>query len=491
MSYVQASGGLQNLVDGTYTGAVRGIGALNENSYRTGSYAFAEGHGTWARGTSSHAEGEQTRAYEAYSHAEGYQTSADGTYAHAEGYHTTAAGNYSHAEGYGSSSDQYVPIMVYPKVFKGYISTAANPDVIDTSDPAHYIYTLHMTEGKITDVFVGNRFQVIDANTVGDLTNNPNFYIFVITYINYDTGEIWIGENEPGYERAYYPPIIDNATVCITVNRIEDLAYDAYMNSGDISDITNNVIYDGTGNVKISKETNIDGSTTGFDESLATVITLSSSNLDIQVGDFFINLNSQNSGQVIYKISATQYVLNHQVSDELGNSVDLYDFGIVRGVCYKYWEYGSGAYGNGSHSGGCYTRVEGNYATTIGKYTYSLSRSQLVIGEYNVLDIDSTRYDYGSFTGSEDIRSRYAFIIGNGTDNQNRSNAFAVDWHGNIDIPRGTGLYSVDSDEKRVGLIADNGNNLWIGAGSSDFPHHSGTSGYTYISSGYNTTNST
>ena len=62
---------------------------------------------------------------------------------------------------------------------------------------------------------------------------------------------------------------------------------------------------------------------------------------------------------------------------------------------------------------------------------------------------------------------------------------------GNIKInAKAHAITILDSTNTETGLIADNGNNLWIGATSSEQHHHSGTSGNTFISTGYNTTNS-
>lgn len=92
--------GIQNLVDGSSTGSVRGIGTGAEDSnYTIGQYAFAEGNGTYANGNGSHAEGQYTISAGDSSHAEGYDTRATGPYSHAEGYGTIASGNYGHAEG--------------------------------------------------------------------------------------------------------------------------------------------------------------------------------------------------------------------------------------------------------------------------------------------------------------------------------------------------------------------------------------------------------
>ena len=69
------------------------------------------------------------------------------------------------------------------------------------------------------------------------------------------------------------------------------------------------------------------------------------------------------------------------------------------------------------------TTASGENSLTTGKYTTAQRKSQVAIGEYNVLD-----------TTGADGRERgdYAFIVGNGTTTSNRSNAFTVDWDGNV-----------------------------------------------------------
>lgn len=107
---------LQNLVDGSATASVRGVGTAGESgSYTMGTYAFAEGRNTKAKGTSSHAEGYQAIASGSYSHAEGHSTEAEGSMSHAEGSGSQATGDTSHAEGaittasgnYGSHAEGY------------------------------------------------------------------------------------------------------------------------------------------------------------------------------------------------------------------------------------------------------------------------------------------------------------------------------------------------------------------------------------------------
>lgn len=63
-------------------------------------FSHAEGYQTIASGQSSHAEGQSATASNLYSHAEGSSTTASGQGAHAEGSTTTASSSFSHAEGY-------------------------------------------------------------------------------------------------------------------------------------------------------------------------------------------------------------------------------------------------------------------------------------------------------------------------------------------------------------------------------------------------------
>ena len=98
------------------------------------------------------------------------------------------------------------------------------------------------------------------------------------------------------------------------------------------------------------------------------------------------------------------------------------------GYCSHSEGVGTTASGSTSHAEGCYTKASSNY--------------QHVQGKYN----------------TEDTESKYAFIIGNGTDDSNRSNAFAVDWDGKIYINNATtGIDLVDLVTKVQTLIDASG----------------------------------
>lgn len=70
--------------------------------------------------------------------------------------------------------------------------------------------------------------------------------------------------------------------------------------------------------------------------------------------------------------------------------------------------------GYGSHAEGNATTASGDYSHAEGAITIAASAYQHVQGKCNV----------------EDAENKYAFIIGNGENRDNRSNAVAIDWNG-------------------------------------------------------------
>ena len=78
------------------------------------------------------------------------------------------------------------------------------------------------------------------------------------------------------------------------------------------------------------------------------------------------------------------------------------------------------ASGSGSRTEGFETVASGLYAHASGEGTIAAKQNQFVTGKYNIED---TATDPG----------KYAYIIGNGTSDSDRSNAFTVDWNGLLD----------------------------------------------------------
>jgi hypothetical protein len=87
---------------------------------------------------------------------------------------------------------------------------------------------------------------------------------------------------------------------------------------------------------------------------------------------------------------------------------------------------------NDSHAEGYITKATGRYSHSQNEGTIAKGLSQTAIGAYNI--------EQGNLTSKVD--TDYAFIIGNGTDSNNRSNALAVKWNGTIVFNDGSELQS-------------------------------------------------
>ena len=153
----------------------------------------------------------------------------------------------------------------------------------------------------------------------------------------------------------------------------------------------------------------------------------------------------------------------------------------VAGAQYSHAEgYQSRASGDASHAEGFMTKAQGYYSHAGGIGTIASSEAQTAIGKYNA-----------SVSGA-------LFIVGKGTSDTARSNAFVVDSDGNTATSgyarsasgftvtaTGKGVWLTDLTATRYPALYDNGSNLWIGSSQTNSRHHRGA---TYISAGHNGT---
>lgn len=87
---------------------------------------------------------------------------------------------------------------------------------------------------------------------------------------------------------------------------------------------------------------------------------------------------------------------------------------------------------NAAHAEGYVTKATGNYSHSQNQGTIAKGVGQTAIGAYNI--------EQGSVTSK--VNTDYAFIIGNGTDENNRSNALAVKWDGTLVFSDGSEIQS-------------------------------------------------
>ena len=198
------SGGLQNLVDGSTTGSVKGVGAKPESStYTIGLYAFAEGYGTRANGGGSHAEGTDTTASGSSSHAEGIDATASGMSSHAEGNNTTASGGYSHAQNYGTIAAKTAQTTLGTYNIEDTSTTTTHPS--ETTSYGQYAVivgngTNSQRSNALTVDWSGNTDQQGRATTKDLTTTEIDALISELglhgrTICPYDVGDIYITRN--------------------------------------------------------------------------------------------------------------------------------------------------------------------------------------------------------------------------------------------------------------------------------------------------------
>lgn len=93
------------------------------------------------------------------------------------------------------------------------------------------------------------------------------------------------------------------------------------------------------------------------------------------------------------------------------------------------------ALGEESHAEGNYSKARGSFSHAEGNHTDAHARSSHASGEHTVAEtpIQTVIGEYNIPIGDWFAdRSGPVFIIGNGWDEDNRSNAFIVDWYGNV-----------------------------------------------------------
>ena len=217
-----------------------------------------------------------------------------------------------------------------------------------------------------------------------------------------------------------------------TSGKAEDVSYD---NSGsgltatdvqaaidevvtDLSDKMNKSNPKGTGTFSLDRKA---GSTTGLHSFAMGIDSVASGDHSFAmgenveaIGDYSVAMGEKAAANGDYSVAMGDSPSTHgKGSVALGDNTAASGNGAFAEGVETY------AYGTGTHAEGYYTDAESNY--------------QHVSGKYNVVDNADT----------------YAEIIGNGTDDNNRSNARTLDWNGNETIAGdlyfnggGTGLSS-------------------------------------------------
>ena len=378
--------------------------------------AHAEGSQTKASGQHSHVEGYYTTASSDYSHAEGCQTTASGLRSHAEGYYTKASGNYSHAESDGTTaSGSSSHAEGYGTTASGDYSHAEGCQTKASGLRSH-------AEGNSTiasseNQHVQGKFNVEDTDSkysfiIGNGEDNSNrSNAFAIDW----NGLIYTNNNENGY---------DLSTFITTDNNVGQKT----TNGGEIfNDYENNVA---------APNSHAEGR------------------------------NTTASGNYSHAEGNSTTASGHSSHSEGGSTT-------ASGSC-------SHAEGASTTASGNYSHAEGVSTTALGNYSHAEGLNATASGDFSHTEGRGTKAssDYQHVQGKfniEDTESKFAFIIGNGTNDSERSNAIAIDWNGLFYVNNsetGIDLTSLKGDTGEQGPKGDKGD-TGIGIESITFKNSS------------------
>ena len=359
----------------------------------TGGFSHAEGNSTTASGANSHAEGSDTTASSNCAHAEGFSTTASKYYSHAEGSNTTASGTSSHAEGSGTTAS-------------GYYSHAEGSTTNATADTSHAEgsgttasgYASH-AEGSGTTATAGSSH----AEGSGTKASSANQHVQG-KYNVEDTAGTYamiIGNGTSDTARSNALTVDWSGNIqCGTVNGVDVTSLSGGSGSGvGQVDTTEGASYHG----EIFNDYTHNEATGEFSHAEGNSTTASGANSHAEGRD--TTASGMYSHAEGYNTTASGYYSH----TEGLNTTASGDYSHTEGSSTT-------AFGKYSHAEGYNTTASGNHSHAEGQYTKASGNQQHVQGKYNI----------------EDTVNKYTMIIGNGTSDTTRSNAFTVDWNGNI-----------------------------------------------------------
>ena len=444
-----------------------GVGAEVFNSplanVAAGTASHAEGKETEAIGDLSHAEGYQTIAAERVAHAEGEGSEAHGWVSHAEGYHTFANGHYSHSGGYETRAN-------------GLGSFASGMGTIASAEGQHAIGTYNLANPAAVLV-VGNGTK---AGPNGAETRKNAFVV------NKDgsaeiSGKTTIGGDVLSKGDFYQQKTaMMNGALQTTNYKLvnEDDLKKHYVTAGAMGNVGTRSTAEGEANIARGYVAHAEGNgvwATGTYSHAEGTTTRATGDVSHAEG---------NGSQAIGAIShaeglGTQAkgVCSHTEGSNTtaeGESAHAEGYQtFANGKCAHAEGEGSEAIGNHSHAEGVSTHAEGLVAHAEGRDTYAIGECSHAEGDNTTAEGAFSHTEgrdthtapeagwahaegaetqalanlthaegYGTIAGSmcqhaqgmynvEDTDQKYLHIVGNGQDDENRSNAHTVDWNGN------------------------------------------------------------
>ena len=474
--YDSATGNTDYFLTASGNGShAEGIGTV-----ASGSGSHSEGYLTQATGTNSHAEGSETIASGMHSHTEGTDTKAFAESSHAEGSGSRAAGLASHSEGgttLAAESASYSHAEGNQTVTRGVGSHAEGVGAEANGRASH-------AEGNFT--LAGGLY----SHAQGDHNHAPfkamfaggSYSVIPEAYPEWQAShEYVIGDkvsrNDMGYECK------EDHT---STNGFDTTKWNLLPAAGDAAFVFGNGVnsearsnameMDWDGNVKFAGNAKANGATYGD-------VVSRGRKADTTVGE--------GSFAFGYKVEASKVYSHAEGYTTKASGAYSHAEGntsVASGSSSHAEGNRTTASGNSSHADGLSTVASGMNSHASGRYTEANANCMFAIGLYNKLAdlypnwtagvsyVVGDRVMYNGFTiecivANSDtsydsshwktingqINSDVAFVVGNGTDDNNRSNAMEVYWDGTVKVQTalkiGNTIITEDQLQRLLALI--------------------------------------
>ena len=348
-----------------------------------------------------------------YAFAEGYGTQALEMYSHAEGYQTISNGAASHAEGYGNfltALDTTVH-TIYDStekaiIIKGIVKSPYSGNIISDYIIAGQAYL--STNGSAQQA---NKIKRIDEVYENDVT---------VIYF----------EGTPSSSITSL-----NANAPVSLILLGSLASGQGAHAEGTSTIASKLSAHAEGDSTIASNR------WAHAEGYSTLASAQSAHAE---GKLTV-ASGENSHAEGLSTTASEVCSHAEGNGTTASGEDSHAEGL-KTISLGYYSHAEGngtiASGTGSHAEGYVAKASGSYSHAEGFLTEASGSYQHVQGQYNI----------------KDTSNKYAHIVGNGADNNNRANAHTLDWSGNAwfagDIKIGGTGYD-DSNAKVINTISN------------------------------------
>ena len=421
--------------------------AMGDGTSASGDASTAMGYQTTASGDYSIAMGNSTTANGWYSTAMGLSTTASGTVSTAMGGSTTASGIYSTAMGKSTTASDFASTVIGQYNSSGSSATSANS--FSTSAPAFVIGNGTASNAK------SDAFKVMFN---GDTYISSSLYIGG-TAITSTAAEINLLDGVTAVGSGILSSTTESGNTGVRLST---------SNSANHGDIGSNAV-----DLSYQNSTSSTKGATGFAATALGYLTTASGNRSTAIGNNTIASGHQStsmgelttaSGRETLAIgNSTTASGNYSTAMGLSTtasgaqSTAMGRLTTASGISSLALGYSTTASGHQSISAGNSSTASASYSTSIGYGSVASDFASVVIGQYNSSGSSVTNNATSFNTANT------AFVIGNGADSSNKSDAFKVMFNGDTTVSNDltvSGDVVISSDARLKSNIVSLGSTL-------------------------------